>query len=83
MNMAQLKQYIKSVLIKNEDKLMISPDLTIDRLFDNLSIDAIVQISREAGDGGDAGYQIVWDRYLLPVLMMADMYVKVFARESN
>ena len=38
MNMEQLKKYILSILIDNADKLAIAPELTIDRLFDRLSV---------------------------------------------
>lgn len=81
MNMEQLKQYIMSILIDNADKLATSPDLVIDRLFDSLSVRVAVEIDGWREIGRSDAYQVIWDRYLMPRLAQADMYVKVFARD--
>ena len=81
MNIEQIKTYIMAVLISKKDKLAISPDLTIDRLFDGLDHEILPEIVSYVNWGSDQTHmQMVWDRYLMPRLAQADMFVKVFAR---
>jgi hypothetical protein len=80
MNMEQLKQYILSILVDNADKLAISPDLLIDRLFDKLSVIVVKDIDEWHGSGHSEAKQIIWDRYLMHILAQTDQHVKVFAR---
>ena len=80
MNMEQLKLYILSILIENADKLVIAPDLVIDRLFDRLSVSVASEIDGWRAMGRSDAYQVIWDRHLLPILAQTDMFVKVFAR---
>ena len=82
MQVKDIKQYIMSVLIHKREKLVICPSLLIDRLFDNLDVDRFEAIKGHMTWGSDTEQmQRVWDRYLLPVLMMTDLHVQVFARD--
>lgn len=82
MNIGRIKQYIFSVLVDKQDRLAISPDLIIDRLFDELDHDILPEIVSYMECGSDEiQTQKVWDRYLMPRLAQADMYVTVFARD--
>ena len=82
MKMSHIKQIVMHTLINHKDRLAICPSLVIDRLFDSLDIDAINNIIAIA-DGSNVSHRMIWDRYLHPVLCIADQNVKVFARESN
>lgn len=72
-----------SILIDNADKLVISPDLVVDRLFDRLSVSVASEIDGWRAMGRSDAYQVIWDRHLMPRLAQADMYVKVFARDCR
>ena len=83
MNIGQIKQYIFSVLVYKQDNLAISPDLIIDRLVDVLdlgTVQTIAGFAESATNSSTDVKQLCWDRYLMPRLAQADMYVKVFAR---
>ena len=82
MKVKDIKQYIMMVLIHKREKLAICPTLLIDRLFDNLNVDSFEAIKgfRDWGSSNEQ-MQCVWDRYLVPVLLMGEMHVQVFARD--
>ena len=67
---------ILDTLKRYQDILVISPELMLEMIKPKLTDIVMSNIALTAPEH-------VWDRYLMPVLMMADMNVKVFARESN